>query len=361
MRNSQKPLHCVSACLGLILAAAASHAQVATAKSGGHRWKKTPDQVAFEARMIAESKPVISPWEQFSGPSDGVKWLAAYGPRLRAGDGNAAYESADNGKSWSRLAGEATGESRNQVFDGVDGMTLTVSDGVPIAIDQKSGAERRGSGMHANPHIMAAVSIDATIYAATDRGIYTSTDDGSNWVLAAAPYPAGNVNTAGAKTESIDGLVAREGTLFALSGGKVFRSNDRAATWTLADKGMKTGYPVSCLREMDGKLIAGSRGMGVYTSDDGESWNSPGPSSPRNCQGPGCLPKADIVHLQSFGAYLFCVTREGVVFLSRNRGYSWGYACGGLPRDCRVAGIVACGSYAYAWDTAGRVFRVTRL
>jgi hypothetical protein len=362
MRNSQKALqYCVSACLGLMLATVASHAQVATAKGGGHRWKKTPDQEAFEARMIAESKPVISPWEQFSEPSDGVKWLSAYGPRLRAGDGNAVYESADNGKSWSMLTGEPAGEFRNQVFDGVDGMTLTVSGGVPIAIDDNTGAETKGSGMHANPQITAAVRIDATIYAATDRGIYTSTDYGSNWALAAAPYPAGNENVAGANTESIGGLVAREATLFALSGGKVFRSNDHAATWSAADKGMKRGYPVSCLREMDGKLIAGSRGMGVYISDDGESWKSCGPSSQGNCQGPGCLPRADIVGVEPFGSYLFCVTSKGAVFFSRNRGYSWGYACGGLPDDSCIRGVVACGEYAYAWDNAGRAFRVTRL
>jgi len=156
-------------------------------------------------------------------------------------------------------------------------------------------------------------------------------------------------------------MIARKNSLFALSGGKVFRSDDHAGTWRELSRGVQVSYGISCLREINGRLIAGSRGMGVYISDDGESWKSCGPSSPGNCEGPGCLPRADIVIVEPFGSYLFCVTSKGAVFFSRNRGYSWGYACGGLPDDSSIRGVVACGEYAYAWDNAGRAFRVTRL
>ncbi len=327
-------------------------------KGGGN----STDDEPLEVTMLPgyESSVGISPWQALGGPWGRVQWVDASSRRVLVYDGKAAFESRDNSDTWLTLSRGPDREPDRRVISNVDGFAFELREGNLIATDEKAGAEAQGSGMHPEATVICVVQIDATFFAATDQGVYASTDRGATWQLASEPYPA-MLGNRGQKNMRIEGMAAKESMLFALSDGKVFKSTDHARNWQPVQDGISDRYAITCLRDIDGRLIAGSRGMGVYISDDGETWKAVGPPGPSNCFHVGCLPESDIAAIEIMGSHLFAVTRQGGVFHSRRRGSSWRFYKRALPVGCRIVGISAWGGYAYAWDKDGRAFRLKEL
>jgi photosystem II stability/assembly factor-like uncharacterized protein len=82
--------------------------------------------------------------------------------------------------------------------------------------------------------ISSLVNIDGTIYAGTGvDGLYTSTDDGINWI----PL------NAGIETQEVTSVVSQPGYLFAGTfGGGVYRSTDGGQTWMAPLTGREPCY-----------------------------------------------------------------------------------------------------------------------
>jgi photosystem II stability/assembly factor-like uncharacterized protein len=111
--------------------------------------------------------------------------------------------------------------------------------------------------------ISSLVNIDGTIYAGTGvDGLYTSTDDGINWI----PL------NAGIETQEVTSVVSQPGYLFAGTfGGGVYRSTDGGQTWMAPLTG--GNLAITAMVVNDPYIFAGTVDEGVYrSSDNGATW-----------------------------------------------------------------------------------------
>lgn len=100
----------------------------------------------------------------------------------------------------------------------------------------------------------------SVIYAATERGVYKTTDGGANWAVTAL--------------ENVDvrTILRRGGTLYAGAWGTgVYRSANGGASWTAFNAGL-TSQVVNAIRaDGNGNLFAGTFGGGVFKLPSGTS------------------------------------------------------------------------------------------
>ncbi len=110
--------------------------------------------------------------------------------------------------------------------------------------------------------------------------------------------------------------------MYAGTGGGVFRSADKGATWTAASQGLTTQYVRSLAPSADGTLYAGTYGGGVFRSTDkGATWMATN-------QG---LTTQNVKALApSANGTLYAGTYSGGVFRSTDKGATWTAASQGL-------------------------------
>ncbi|MBA2251659.1 MAG: hypothetical protein H0W13_02965 [Nitrospirales bacterium] len=116
----------------------------------------------------------------------------------------------------------------------------------------------------------------STVYAATLRGIYKSTNGGQLWDRIALSMP----------DQMISAMVldrATAGTLYVASREGVYKSVDGGATWHAINKGLATLNIRSLAQSpTDPRMLyVGTNGSGLYRSrDGGESWEHVSPVRP---------------------------------------------------------------------------------
>lgn len=103
---------------------------------------------------------------------------------------------------------------------------------------------------------------DGRFFAATERGIYTSNDNGATWSATAMPE------------YDVRSLVLRGNYLYAgIWGQGVYRSPDNGATWEDVSNGMTNKSVQAIAVDGNGNLYSGTFGGGVYKSvDGGANW-----------------------------------------------------------------------------------------
>ena len=280
--------------------------------------------------------------------SPGFFELSSLGNTLFAYGGGGPYnfvKTADNGKTWSiayipslRLSPLSFCESNGNIFAGTaDGVHLSTNNGenwkvvntglekVIImamtsngsnifagALDDKGvflssnngkswSAVNKGLG---NLNIYQLITVGNTIFAGTEDGIYTSSDNGTNW----KPSFATSNNSLG----WVNSIV--------VNGNKIFAGNDVGSIYALSDDGIRwskvskslEGYGITSLEVRGADLYAGTY-RGVYRStNNGEEW----------------LP--DTVGI--YGMKIYCmVVKSGKIFagtdsgvyMSRRAGATW--------------------------------------
>ena len=163
----------------------------------------------------------------------------------------------------------------------------------------------------------------ASVFAATDNGMFRSANNGASW----SPANVGITNLA-LSCVRVDGS-----NVYAAGAGLIFRSTDDGASWTgLGTTGLPLGYYIHGLGFIGSNLFAGFGGRGVYRSTDaGATWTA--------CN--AGLPDTTIYVLKSFGSSLFAGTQKGL-FRSTDNGSSWTPANAGLPAPI-VSALVATG------------------
>lgn len=103
------------------------------------------------------------------------------------------------------------------------------------------------------------------IFAATDSGVFRSTDFGSNWEKVVNGHTAEYVNSLYASNTGI--------VYSACEGGPVYRSSDYGLTWSRINTGLGNLSAYSVTVNSLGYIYIGSSGTGVYRStDDGLMW-----------------------------------------------------------------------------------------
>ena len=120
-----------------------------------------------------------------------------------------------------------------------------------------------------NRAVNAFAQTDGNVFAGTEgSGVFRTADAGANWT---------QVNT-GLNAAFILSLFVKDTLLFAgLDGGGVFVSSNNGATWTAANTGLTELFPfgVNAFATDGTTLYAGTNGRGVYRStDNGANWTS---------------------------------------------------------------------------------------
>ena len=211
-------------------------------------------------------------------------------------------------QTWSSInSGLATLATGNLAFG--NGYTL-------LGTRQSGGVHKRiGSGPWAQMNVGlgnsdindVVVTADGTAYAATDAGLYVSSNAGASWQPVGGPFasvfvwscvragPALLVGSAAGLHRSLDGVqftpitsgvsgvnarlfcrdaLGRTYVIFAETG--IFRSADDGATWAPTSDGLSVHTVNRVLLTTSGTILAGTERNGVYRSADGGStWEAP--------------------------------------------------------------------------------------
>ncbi|MGH9841286.1 MAG: WD40/YVTN/BNR-like repeat-containing protein, partial [Blastocatellia bacterium] len=176
--------------------------------------------------------------------------------------------------------------------------------------------------------VLALIESGGRIYAGTNvRGVFVSSDGGKTWREANNGF--GNL--------TINALAAAGGNIFAATNAGIYRTTDGAQSWTL------TGPGVLAMRSLlvtGAGLFAGTPGGRVFRStDNGASWVER-----------GTVPAGLIIYaLVALRENLFAGTIRGL-FRSADQGQSWTASVAGLPAGgaLNVFSLAVNGNTLYA-------------
>lgn len=158
-----------------------------------------------------------------------------------------------------------------------------------------------------------------TVYAATEGGgAFRSTSAGVSW----SPLSAGLVSGA---ARTVRTILPLPGRVLAGTQQGVFVLN--GSTWTGIGQGDgpgKLNASVQALASVNGTLLAGTFAGGVFrSSDDGQTWQPPGPGSG--------MPAGETVwSLRAFGPMVLAATSSGI-YRSLDGGVTWTPSGDGIP------------------------------
>ena len=162
--------------------------------------------------------------------------------------------------------------------------------------------------------------LGSNIFAATNLGVFCSTDHGFSWKAVNYGLPFDSYN----KAPQVIRIIVQGTDIFAGTTGEgLFRSTNNGEKWEEADGGEV--FNIYGLSAIGSNLFAGMPGEGIFvTTDKGQSWNS---------VDSGLIDQQDleINCLTTDGNYLFAGTDNGL-FISSDKGISWNHvSIGSLP------------------------------
>lgn len=165
-------------------------------------------------------------------------------------------------------------------------------------------------------------AVKPVVFAGSTGAVWRSLDDGDSWSSSALPEPTPVVSVLAASP-----AFARDRVLYAgTEEDGVLRSGDGGATWESWNFGLFDRHvfalAVSPDHETDGIVFAGTQTGLFQSGNGGRSWQKwPFPVEETSILSLAIAPKAD-------GNWLLCAGTEGAgLFISRDLGYHWSYAC----------------------------------
>lgn len=179
----------------------------------------------------------------------------------------------------------------------------------------------------ANRIVRQFATIGGLLYAATNQGVFCSSDNGVNWIA---------VNTGLPGNASILSLIANGPVLYAgLQGGGVYCSLNGGLLWTAINAGLSGGtLTINNLLFFGPTLYAATAGgVCVYTNNVWQAINTG-------------LATLDSLTLLVYGGRLCVGTRGGGIFLLN--GNQWGALSNGLPTGAQVLSFANGGAAVYA-------------
>ena len=270
-------------------------------------------------------------------PCTYITTLAVKGSAVFAGTfSDGLFKSIDNGGTWLK--------NGNGIPFWVNINTLMVSgtdiyagttEGIYVSTDNGNLWKAISNGLPEYVNITSILSVGTNLFIGTiDFGIYFSSDMGASWT------PVNN----GLSFMSVSSLVAREGSLFAGTGGGAFKSVDNGSLWTPVNQGL-ADLCVNTLATQGANIIAGTycESGGVFiSSDDGATWSQR-------------LTDLQITSFAKSGADLLASSYSGRIFISFDQGVSWAEISEGLP-SLNVYALAVSGTTLFAGTTEDGVF-----
>jgi len=177
--------------------------------------------------------------------------------QIFAGTDAGIYRSTDNGRSWNQSGltiediGRLALNSSDHLF------AVTATNGIFFSTNSGDFWSPVGAGISTNTITDIAITTNDYIFAATDSGVFRSTDDGNSWVNVNNElwnFENGFLLT----TDSHDNIFA--GTL----GDGIFKSTNNGDDWIQINDGLVNHFVFSMESSPDNYLFAGTFGNGIY-------------------------------------------------------------------------------------------------
>ena len=249
-------------------------------------------------------------------------FLSAFAIAVDPNDANTVYTAAsaiqvshDGGVTFTDITGSIFGVSLGMILNPQNPLELfvgTTGGGGYHSTD--GGANWRSLAIDDTVWSWAIDSIDGTVYAGSNHGVFKSTDGGNTFALAGAP---GN-GIVYALAKSGPNLYAGTG------GGGVWVSADDGATWT--NTGIAEGIGLSLSTDTAGNLYAGTNFEGAFVKPVEDSNSHPAHWRPiawdniRHCN---CQNGHAIAIDPNDDKHLFFTTNDGGLLVSKDGGGSW--------------------------------------
>ena len=161
------------------------------------------------------------------------------------------------------------------------------------------------SGLPVYIAVVALATDDSNIYAAVQgRGVYRTLDHGASW----------NEMNSGLMDTHVRALSEFGSDLYVSTDSGVFRSTDGAQHWIKANSGMPSSNLVYCFAKSGKSILAGTMSGPYISSDNGSSWTSINHGLPTQ------FPEA--YTLIDFGSTLYAGMPDGI-FRSSDGGLNW--------------------------------------
>ena len=197
-------------------------------------------------------------------------------------------------------------------------------------------AQWQATSSSISPNVRSVATISPAgsvqyVLAATDNGIYRTTDDGTTWTQTSKiPCPANS------------GFIQLGTVILAATDSGVYRSGDDGASWTVSKSGMGTIIPHGFVLASDGSLTnvyAAATGGVFLSTDAGQTWSVRGLSS------------SNALAIARNGTALLVAVGQGV-FASIDGGMTWTAANTGLLNKVAIS-ITTVGQTSYCGTNAG--------
>jgi hypothetical protein len=184
--------------------------------------------------------------------------------------------------------------------------------GVYVSTDSAASYRPSNSGNDSVGPTRGFADGGALIFTCTSQGVYRSADNGATW----------SQKSAGITDPRTSGIIYTQGSVIVVTPSGVFRSADQGDTWQTAGLEKKD---VRCIAAIQGVLVAGTNGEGLYRSVDlGKNWVAANTG----------LNSSNFRAIETKGTTLFAAGGVGSgVFRSTDQGLSWSLLTNGLPRS----------------------------
>ncbi len=223
------------------------------------------------AGLILITSVMEAQWVKLGSPNTTAPAvsLAAIGLNIFAGSNYGFHRSTDNGATWS---------------DAVNGLPANSFGNISVGSIAVNGT-----------------TVFCTIFG---KGVFRSTNSGTNWTT---------VNT-GLTSLNVNQVFVVGGNLYAATMGGIFKSTNNGTNWTAINNGFSfTSIPVDKLASNGTNLFAGSTYEGLWLStNSGALWSIISSSSPLT----------DAAELSASGSYCF-VRSGGDLYRTTDNGAHW--------------------------------------
>lgn len=240
--------------------------------------------------------------------SDGSIWSAC---------GNGVLRSSDNGISWRITTGWEITEVLKVRVDASKPSKAYAATVYGVFKTEDCGETWRENNNGFRKPFISDIVLDrsnsARLLAASEDGIYLSTNAGERWHL---------VGLDGKGIRTITQHPGSKNLVFAgTEDDGIFVSTDGGTMWKPSSNGLKhlTVYTIACDRLQAGTLYLGTHGGGVYRSSDrGKSWQ-------QKVEGLNNLVVHSLLVLPSNSSIIFAGTLNGGLFKSTDAGEHWSF------------------------------------
>jgi len=249
--------------------------------------------------------------------------------KLYAGTGCGIFLSTDEGIDWTRVSDYWS--IQGMLVNGDTIFAAVPNEGIFRSTNEGSSWIRANNGIsNMFPNCFAVFG--NIIYAGTSQGVYSSTDNGLNWI------------TAGISNLNFTTLVVKDSVLFAGTSSGVYFSSISKPSWNP----LNNGLPATSIRPLtfSGNLVFAGTTDGIYSSTNkGTNWKASG------------LSGYNVTSIGFSNNEVFVGTRKGF-FISDDSGSTWQPFIDGLSLPAQnILSTILNGDYIYAGTGGNGIWR----